>query len=151
MRFWHFDNMKLFQCFVIMDNSLYWFQVLSATEGYCKDFSLKIQDLKLKFTLEILAKFLRNTCDKIDIKTFSEIFHRYCKNLLKCRTFRPRLAFLLKTTSHKCFQGFCKDCTFPLFVFLKFGDRYFHGTSQTLLLHICQSFLDREYNLRKHI
>ena len=86
MRFWHFDNMKLLQCFAIKDNSLFQFLVLSAIEGYCKYFSLKIQKLKLKFTKDFRKILEKYHCDGTETKTFTEIFHRYCKNLLKCRT-----------------------------------------------------------------
>ena len=79
MRFWPFANMEFFgdyRQFVILVS------VLSATEGYCKYFSLKIQKLKSKFT-KIFAKFLRITYEGIEIRPFTELFHQYYRNLLK--------------------------------------------------------------------
>ena len=75
MRFWHFDNMKLLQCFAIKDNSLFQFLVLSAIEGYCKYFSLKIQKLKLKFTKDFRKILEKYNYGGIEIKTSTEIFY----------------------------------------------------------------------------
>ena len=78
--------MKLLQCFAITDDLLFYFQVLSAIEGYCKYFSLKIENLKLKFTKDFRKVLEKYHCDGNEIKTFTEVSHRHCKNLLKCRT-----------------------------------------------------------------
>ena len=80
MRFRPFANMKLFgdyRQFVILVS------VLSAIEGYCKYFSLKIQKLKLKFTKnfrKILEKHLRKNWNKAFHRTLSSILQKSFEN-----------------------------------------------------------------------
>ena len=52
-----------------------------------KDIAKIFQRVEIKVYYENFCKILEKyRCYRIEIKTFSEIFHQYCKNLLKCRT-----------------------------------------------------------------
>ena len=68
------------QIVILVSGLIYYWKILQR-------FFSKNSGVEIKVYYENFCKILEKyRCYRIEIKTFSEIFHQYCKNLLKCRT-----------------------------------------------------------------